>query len=132
MADDLDPATEKAIRALEDGYQKAMMSVDLGWFEKNWAPDLLYVHTSGRTDQRDRFTDLIRTGEHKHTKRETGDVRIRRYGDTVIVTGSQLSDISNKGAPPEPFDSRFTRVYVRQGGRWICVSSQSGRNTSGK
>jgi ketosteroid isomerase-like protein len=128
VADELDAQTEQAIRALEDGYQKAMIDVDLAWFDANWAPDLLYVHTSGRTDARDRFVDLIRTGEHKHTRRETGDVRIRRYGDTVVVTGSQSSEYSNKGAPPQPFESRFTRVYVRREGRWMCVSSQSGRN----
>ncbi len=132
MSDELDARTEQAIRALEDGYQKAMLDVDAAWFERNWAPDLLYVHTGGRTDPRDRFVDLIRTGEHKHLRRDTGDVRMRRYGDTVVVTGWQSSDLSANGAPPKTYETRFTRVYVRQGGEWICVSSQSGQNTAGR
>jgi ketosteroid isomerase-like protein len=128
MSDALDAATARDIRALEDGYQKAMVDVDAAWFERNWAPDLIYVHTSGRSDPRDSYVKFVRAGDHKHIRRETGDLRMRRYGDTVVVTGWQVSEISSQGEPAKPFESRFTRVYVRLDGRWICVSSQSGQN----
>ena len=123
----LDAATERDIRALEDGFQKAMLGADVAWFEANWAPEALYVHTGGQVDERDAFVRLLTSKEHVHKRREAGDLRLRRYGDAVVATGWQSSDILNRGTMTV-YESRFTRVYVKQGGRWICVSSQSGQN----
>lgn len=125
---DADEATTRAIEELEDGLQSALMTVDVGWFEANWAPDAVYVHLSGGVDGREEFIERLRSRTTVYNSRETGDIRIRQYGDTAIATGWSRIDILVKGAQ-KLLDTRFTRVYARLDGRWQLVSNQSGANT---
>ena len=82
-----DSTTEREIEAEESGLQDALMSTDLAWFERHWAPDAIYVHMSGGVDDRPGFIERLRSRATIYYARETGDVTIRRYGDTAIITG---------------------------------------------
>ena len=121
-------ATAEILR-LEDGLQDALMTANLRWFEENWAPDAIYVHMSGGVDNREEFIERLRSKATVYNSRQTRDVNIRQYGDAVIVTGASLIDIIVKGTQKE-LDTRFTRVYVRDHGRWLLASNQSGANTA--
>jgi ketosteroid isomerase-like protein len=125
---DADPATRTEILEQEDGLQSALMAADLGWFERNWMPDAIYVHLSGGVDGTDEFIERLRSRATVYNSRETGDLAIRQYGDTAIVTGWSKIDILVKDVQ-KVLDTRFTRVYVRVEGRWLLASNQSGANT---
>ena len=101
------------------------MSTDLAWFERHWAPDASYVHMSGGVDDRTGFIERLRSQATVYHAREIGGVEIRRYGDTAIITGWSSIDIAIQGAR-RLLDTRFTRVYVREDGRWLLANSQSG------
>jgi ketosteroid isomerase-like protein len=124
-----DPATVEAIQELEDGLQDALMAVDVDWFREHWAADAVYVHLSGGVDDRDEFIERLSSRTTIYDARETGDLRIRQYGDTAIATGWSRIDILVKGVE-KLLDTRFTRVYARVDGRWQLVSNQSGANTA--
>ncbi len=124
-----DETTRTEIMALEDGLHTALMTTDLGWFERNWAPDAVYVHLSGGVDETHEFIERLRSKATVYNARQTGDVRVRRYGNTAITTGWSTVDIHVKGVQ-KVLDTRFTRVYVRESGRWLLVSNQSGANTA--
>ncbi|MDQ3010967.1 MAG: nuclear transport factor 2 family protein [Acidobacteriota bacterium] len=47
------------------------------------------------------------------------EVKVRVYGDTAVITGRVTTE--------EKVQSRFTRVWVKQQGRWQLVSAQSTR-----
>lgn len=122
-------ANEEILR-LEDGLQGALMGPDLDWFTENWTPDAIYVHMSGGVDSRDEFIDRLRSKATVYNSRQTRDVTIRQYGDTVIVTGASLINIIVRGTE-KVLDTRFTRVYVRdEAGRWRLATNQSGANTA--
>jgi len=53
-------------------------------------------------------------------------VRIRRYGDTAVVTGTSVQAAVSDGQPWEG-RFRFTRVWVLRDGRWQMVTSHSSR-----
>jgi hypothetical protein len=122
-------ATRRAIDELEDGLQQALLGPDLGWFNDHWAPDAIYVHLSGGVDDTAAFVDRLRTKKTVYRSRERGDVTIREYGTTAVVTGWTKVDIIVAGTD-RLLDTRFTRTYVREGDRWVLVSSQSGGNTA--
>jgi ketosteroid isomerase-like protein len=124
-----DGATQEQILAQEDELQGALMRPDLEWFERNWMPDAIYVHLSGGVDGTQEFIERLRSRATVYNSRETGDVVIRQYGDTVVVTGWSRIDILVRGVQ-KLLDTRFTRVYVRVDGRWLLASNQSGANTA--
>jgi len=122
-------STRRAIDELEDGLQYALLKPDLAWFEEHWAPDALYVHLSGGVDDTAAFIDRLRTKRTVYRSRERGDVQVRQYGKTVIVTGWTKVDIVVSGVD-RLLDTRFTRTYVEEGDRWVLASSQSGANSA--
>jgi ketosteroid isomerase-like protein len=122
-----DEATRREILAQEEGLQNALMGPDLEWFERNWMPDAIYVHLSGGVDGTQEFIERLRSRATVYNSRETGDVVIRRYGDTAVITGWSKIDILVKDVQ-KLLDTRFTRVYVLEQGRWLLASNQSGGN----
>jgi ketosteroid isomerase-like protein len=124
-----DAATREEILAQEEGLQAALMGPDLEWFEQNWMPDAIYVHLSGGVDGTPEFIERLRSRATVYNSRQTGDVVVRQYGDTAIVTGWSKIDILVRGVK-KLLDTRFTRVYVRKDGRWLLASNQSGANTA--
>lgn len=125
----IDGETERAIQAEEDGLQNALMGPDLDWLTKHWADDAVYVHMSGGVHDRAGFIENLRSRSTIYKSRKTSDMRLRRYGETVIATGTSDILILVKGEPRE-LSTKFTRVYVRQNGRWVLASNQSGANTA--
>jgi ketosteroid isomerase-like protein len=120
-----DKGTTRAIEAEEAGLHDALMSTDLRWFEEHWAPDAVYVHMSGGVDDLSGFIERLRSKATEYFGRETGEVQIRQYGDSAVVTGWSSIDVALKGER-KLLDTRFTRVYAKLDGRWRLVSSQSG------
>ena len=51
------------------------------------------------------------------------DVRVRVYGDAAVATGRIRSEGTFRGQP-RGGRTRFTRVFVRRGGRWQLVANQ--------
>ena len=118
------------ILRLEEGLQEALMGPNLDWFSENWTDDAIYVHMSGGVDNREEFIERLRSKATIYNSRQTREVTMRQYGDTVIVMGASLIDIIVRGTQKE-LDTRFTRVYVRDGsGRWRLAANQSGANTA--
>ena len=118
--------TRQAIEAEEAGLHDALFASDAEWFEQHWAPDASYVHMSGGYDDTASFIERLRSKATVYHDRETGGVEMREYGgDTVVITGWSSIDIAVKGER-KALDTRFTRVYVKEGDRWLLVANQSG------
>ncbi len=120
-----DALTRTQIEAEEAGLHEALMTVDVDWFRDHWADDVMYVHMSGGIDNRDKFLERLVSKATEYFARETGEVVIRSYGHSAVVTGWSSIDIAVHGER-RILDTRFTRVYARDDERWRLVSSQSG------
>jgi ketosteroid isomerase-like protein len=60
----------------------------------------------------------------KYDSRTISDLRVRVFGDTAVVTGRSTQK-GTEGGKDYSGDYRFTRVYVKQNGRWITVALQA-------
>ena len=66
----------------------------------------------------------FQSGSFKYESRHISDLTIRVYGDTAVVTGRSNQKGMENGKDYSG-DYRFTRVYVRQKGRWLTVALQA-------
>jgi ketosteroid isomerase-like protein len=65
----------------------------------------------------------FKSGAFKYEAREVSDLNVRVYGDTAVVTGRAVQK-GAENAKDYSGANRFTRVYVKQGGRWLTVALQ--------
>jgi ketosteroid isomerase-like protein len=67
---------------------------------------------------------MLRSGRMTFSRYETSDLSVRSYGDTAIVTG-RLERTRKIQERELQDDWRFTKVYVRQDGKWRIVLWQA-------
>ena len=72
-------------------------------------------------------TDILKgfaSGSFHYESREISDLTVRIYQNTAIVTGRSVQKGMENGKDYSG-DYRFTRVYVKQDGRWLTVALQT-------
>jgi ketosteroid isomerase-like protein len=110
---DLEMLTElnrEYIRSVQDG--------DVRRFEDLLADDFLCSHPDGSLVDRQRFLKQI-AQPVKLKKIAAHDVNVRIMGDVALIharTTFTLPD-GREGA------GRYTDVYAKRGGRWLCVAA---------
>ncbi len=90
------------------------------------AEDRLLTHSDGRVQHKADDLQALATRPRRDTRIDNGDVRIGRYGDTAVVTGTSVQAAVSDGQPWQG-RLRFTRVWVLRAGRWQRVASHSSR-----
>jgi len=113
MQDDL-----KALEALNENYIRSVRGSDTRWFDANLSPDFLNGNPDGSLADRAGFlAQIARPCPVPDLGCE--DVRIRLLGDTAIIHARTVytKPDGRRGA------GRYTDVWSRRGGRWLCVSA---------
>ena len=121
-ATDADVAAE--IARQEDQLRDALMHLDGDWLLENWAPEAIYVHGSGRIEDRQGFVDRLRQGGRRYESIETEQLHFSAYGNVAILTGIARLDISTAD-DRHLIETLFTRVYVRRDDRWQLAINHS-------
>lgn len=117
-------AVSRQIESLEAQLREASLRGDAQFFERTLADDFSHTGPSGET-----LTKAETIGDYKskaltYETLDRGDVSIRVFGDTAVVTERDLM----KGSFRNHYFSgryRVTRVWVRSRNRWQVVTSQS-------
>ena len=116
-ADDLD-----LLRQLNDGYIRSVRMSDVGWFDAHLAEDFLNSNPDGSLVDRAGFlAQVARPCPVANLRIE--DVRIRAIGEMAIVHARTLYERPDGQAGA----GRYTDVWCRQQGRWLCVAAHVGR-----
>jgi len=105
------------LQELNQGFIRSVRMSDVAWFDRNLAEDFLNSNADGTLVDRAAFLRQIEP-PCPVSNFEVEDVRIRIFGDTAIVHGRTTYTKSDGQAAA----GRYTDVWVRQGGRWVCVS----------
>ena len=85
------------------------------------ADDYLHVMGMGIVKDKASYIETIRNGPRTP---ERGELRVRLYGDTAVITGDLLNRIGAPGQPTRIIDTVVTQVAVKSDGRWRFVSFQ--------
>jgi ketosteroid isomerase-like protein len=116
----------KAILDRDAEKVRAMVQADTKALGEILRDDLIYIHSSGPVDTKERVIDEIATGLLKYKAVETSEVGVRVYGDTGVLTGRAVLKVSTKGKAME-IPVRLTEVWVRTHGVWQLASWQATR-----
>ena len=114
---------EDSVRALEASRREALLAADTVVLSKLLAPEFMEISRLGTVRTRvDNIRDLA-SGTLHLTSITYDSLNVRVYGDVAVLTGIADNTGTMRGFP---FSGkiRYTRVFVRRGGRWLAVLMQ--------
>ena len=112
------------IKALEEERNRAILKGDAAALDRMTADDYTFITLRGEVRTKSEIVKGFQSRSFKYDSRTISDLKIRVYGDTAIVTGRSTQKGSENGKDYSG-DYRFTRVYVKQQGRWVTVALQT-------
>jgi ketosteroid isomerase-like protein len=115
-------SVEQIIRQLDHERIQAQIGADAVALDRIYANDFIGIGPSGTVRTKPQVISDFTSGDLKFQSITTDDVRVRVYGNTAVETGRSIMSGQDKGKTVPP-DNRFTRVWVKQQGRWRLVAN---------
>lgn len=110
------------LTAVVEDWAAAIVSNDAARIASFMADDWAIVSESG-ISTKEEFLAFVESGELTHSAMDLiSRPRIRVHGDTVVFT-ARATNTAHYGGRRFDADEWTTDVFVRQGGRWLCVLS---------
>ena len=111
---------EEELLKLEKAFGEAIVKNDLEGIGRFVTDDWIIIDPNGEIVDRARFFEVIKSGALTHDTMESGDLRVRVYADTAVVTA--ITSAKGKFMGQEfSTQERATDVFVKRDGRWQCV-----------
>jgi len=124
-------SVEQIIRKLDEERIQAQLHADAAALDRLYADDFIGVGPSGIVRTKPQVIADFTAGTLKFQSITTDEVQVRVYGNTAVETGLSTMKGKDKGKTV-PQDTRFTRVWVKQQGRWQLVANHYSSRTSQK
>ena len=122
---------EQVIRTIDDQRIQAQIHADAATLDRLYADDFIGVGPSGTIRTKPQVIADFTSGTLKFQSITTEDVQVRVYGNTAVETGRSTMKGEDKGKTV-PQETRFTRVWVNQQGRWRLVANHYSAQMSQK
>ena len=113
-----DSADRAVLRELNRNYVRSALESDVRWYSENLSEDFYITAPDGALLDRDAFLKRI-ANPYPGTAAEAVDVMIRILGDVAIIH----SGYRDKKLTGEIGYGRYTDIYERRNGRWLCVAA---------
>src|SRR5256886_13418598 len=124
-------SVEEVIKKLDDERIQAQIHADATALDRIYAADFIGVGPSGRVRNKPQVISDFTSGDLKFQSIITDDVQVRVYGNTAVETGLSTMIGQDQGKTVAR-DTRFTRVWVKQQGRWRLVANHYSPQTPGQ
>ena len=115
-------SVEQAIRQLDNERIQAQIGADAVALDRIYADDFIGVGPSGTVRTKPQVIADFTSGNLKFQSISTDEVQVRVYENAAVETGLSTMVGQDKGKAV-PRDTRFTRVWVKQQGRWRLVAN---------
>jgi uncharacterized protein (TIGR02246 family) len=115
-------SVQRAIRQLDNERIQAQIGADAIALDRIYADDFIGVGPSGTVRTKSQVITDFTSGDLRFKSLTTDEVQVRVYGKTAVETGLSTMVGQDKGKIV-PQDTRFTRVWVKQKGRWRLVAN---------
>jgi ketosteroid isomerase-like protein len=117
-------AAEDEIRAAEKAWAKAVTSNDLAALDKIYTPGLIYAHSTGSIESKEKYIGRLRSGAQRYNSLTHEDMRVVLYGDSAVAHSMvRVTGVNDKG----PFNDHVMtmHLWVKQGGAWRLAAHQT-------
>ena len=109
---------------MEEAFFAALLQGDGRALDEVLADDFVLVDVmTGSEVAKPALVELVGSRQLRFEQIERGEPRLRTYGSAAVVTGTTQMR-GRFGDQAWSAASRYTHVYVEQGGRWRMVSAQ--------
>jgi ketosteroid isomerase-like protein len=116
-------SVEEQIKKMERDRAVAVVKADVATLSGLTSDDYILINANGQLSDKATTMNNIKTGVIKLTANEVSDLKVRVYGDTAVVTGKSSAK-GTIGGRELKGPVMFTRVYVKQNGKWLSVAFQ--------
>jgi len=113
---------EQVIRKVDDQRIQAQIHADAVALDRVYAPEFIGVGPSGTVRTKPQVISDFKSGDLRFQSITTDDVQVRVYGNAAVETGRSTMNGQDKGKAV-PRETRFTRVWIKQQGRWRLVAN---------
>ena len=120
--EDSQAIVEQVIRKLDKERIEAQIHADAAVLDRIYAEDFIGVGPSGTVRTKPQVIADFKSGDLKFQSITADEVQVRVYGDAAVETGLSTMVGQDKGKAL-PHDTRFTRVWIKQQGRWRLVAN---------
>ena len=117
-------AAESRILSLELGWNHAVQDHDAKALAMLIAPEMAYVEYDGTRMNRDEYAASVASWSVHAEQILSEAMTVHVYGAVAVVNGV-YRETGVKSGKPYSHRERFTDTWVRRGGSWLCVASQS-------
>ncbi len=114
---------EKQIKDLENQWNDAVLNHDAATMNRILAQDVIDTSSTGRVQGKAEDLADLKSGEPKLESSSVHDMKVRVYGNVAVVNGRYVQKGTYKGKDISG-EGRFTDVFVKRQGHWMCVSTQ--------
>ena len=117
---------EQQILSLHQAGDRALMTGDLAVLEQIFADDYVQYNEEGKAFTKQDVLNNFRTGAIRYPSIISTGRRIRVFGDTAVVHGSESDEVEACG---KKFSTRYVYLDVlrKRDGEWKLVASQLAR-----
>jgi ketosteroid isomerase-like protein len=112
------------IKSLEEARNEAVLHGDVVALDQMTSDDYTFITLRGELRTKSEILKGFASGSFKYESRQISHLKVRAYGDAAVVTGRSVQKGVENG---KDYSGAywFTRVYVRQKGRWRTVALQT-------
>src|SRR5262245_49701048 len=121
-SNDQKASVEQFIRQLDNERIQAQIHAARTAIDRIYAADFTGVGSSGTVRTKPQVLLDFTSGDLKFQSITTDEVQVRVYENTAVETGLSTMVGQDKGKAV-PRETRFTRVWVKQQGRWRLVAN---------
>ena len=115
--------------ALEQVRQNAMLERDVDTLAALLAPELVYVHSNGVLDTRERYLASLASGANIYRSLALEQVQVHAASETLrMVTGWMIATIQ-KPTGDVALRARYVAVWRKQGTDWLLTFFQGTKST---
>ncbi|HTY62767.1 MAG TPA: nuclear transport factor 2 family protein [Acidobacteriota bacterium] len=120
--------SEKEVLAAMNTWKQAMLTRDRAALETLYAPGLIYVHSSGKQENKTEAIEAVVAGKDKYESISLEDMAISLYGDTALVKAKVILRINN-GTETNTLLLDVLHVWIKNPVGWQMVARHALRLT---
>ena len=114
---------QEEIKQIEQERNQAVLKGDAATLDRMTSDDYTFINQRGELRTKTEILTGFKSGTFKYDARQVSDLEVRVYGDTAVVIGRAMQK-GVENSKDYSGENRFTRVYVKQKGRWVSVALQ--------
>jgi ketosteroid isomerase-like protein len=123
-----DNESEKAILAIDNERDNALIERNLATLDRVLGDDLTYIHASGLLESKAEFLEDLKSNKRRYISIRNSDARVRMVNGVALITARSEIRVVHEGKESD-LSLRVTEVYAKRKAKWQLIAYQSSRTT---